>query len=104
MVRERLRHGFPGILILVVLVLSLAIPVLLFILGGLSMERENTVAAFFFLIGVPLSIALWILMLKGFFMVAPNEAKVMQLFGDYVGTAKITGLRWANPLFKKRKI
>jgi len=28
----------------------------------------------------------------------------MQLFGDYVGTAKVTGLRWANPFFKKRKI
>ena len=34
----------------------------------------------------------------------PNEAKVLQLFGDYVGTAKTTGLRWANPFFKKRKI
>jgi hypothetical protein len=28
----------------------------------------------------------------------------MQLFGDYVGTAKIAGLRYANPLYKKRKL
>ena len=49
-------------------------------------------------------IPLWIFVLKGFFMVAPNEAKVLQLFGDYVGTAKITGLRWANPFYSKRKI
>jgi len=47
---------------------------------------------------------LWFVMLKGFFMVAPNEAKVMQLFGDYVGTAKTAGLRYANPLYKKRKL
>ncbi len=37
-------------------------------------------------------------------MVAPNEAKVLQLFGDYVGTAKLPGLRWANPFFNKTKI
>ena len=47
---------------------------------------------------------LWIFVLKGFFMVAPNEAKVLQLFGDYVGTAKVPGLRWANPFFNKKKI
>ncbi|WP_185235239.1 SPFH domain-containing protein [Teredinibacter franksiae] len=40
----------------------------------------------------------------GFFMVAPNEARVMQLFGRYVGTEKLTGLRWANPLYMKRKV
>ncbi|MCZ6826146.1 MAG: SPFH domain-containing protein [Gammaproteobacteria bacterium] len=33
----------------------------------------------------------------GFFMVHPNEAKVLQLFGKYVGTIHNPGLRWANP-------
>lgn len=37
----------------------------------------------------------------GLFMVAPNQAKVLQLFGDYVGTVKAPGLRWANPLYSK---
>jgi regulator of protease activity HflC (stomatin/prohibitin superfamily) len=45
-----------------------------------------------------------ILGLKGFFMVAPNEAKVLQLFGNYVGTARATGLRWTNPFYKKTRI
>ncbi len=35
----------------------------------------------------------------GLFMVNPNESKVMQLFGKYVGTVKEPGLRWANPLY-----
>jgi regulator of protease activity HflC (stomatin/prohibitin superfamily) len=48
--------------------------------------------------------ALWLFLLNGFFMVAPNEAKVLQLFGNYVGTAKEPGLRWTNPFFKKTKI
>ena len=40
----------------------------------------------------------------GFFMVHPNEAKVLQLFGKYVGTAKDPGLRWANPLYAKQPV
>ncbi len=40
----------------------------------------------------------------GLFMVHPNEAKVLQLFGRYVGTAKEPGLRWANPLYSKRAV
>lgn len=45
-----------------------------------------------------------IFLLAGFFMVAPNEARVLQLFGDYVGTAREPGLRWANPFYSKRKV
>jgi regulator of protease activity HflC (stomatin/prohibitin superfamily) len=41
---------------------------------------------------------------KGLFIVNPNEAKVLQLFGKYAGTAKEQGLWWANPFYTKRKI
>ena len=40
----------------------------------------------------------------GLFMVNPNQAKVLQLFGRYAGTAKTQGLNWANPFFTKRPI
>jgi hypothetical protein len=43
-------------------------------------------------------------LLTGLFVVNPNEAKVLQLFGQYVGTAKAPGLRFANPLYRKRTI
>jgi regulator of protease activity HflC (stomatin/prohibitin superfamily) len=43
-------------------------------------------------------------LLGGLFIVNPNEAKVMQLFGAYAGTAKTAGLSWANPFYMKRKI
>lgn len=42
--------------------------------------------------------------LFGFFMVAPNEGVVLQLFGDYRGTARNAGLRYANPFYAKRKV
>jgi regulator of protease activity HflC (stomatin/prohibitin superfamily) len=45
-----------------------------------------------------------IIMLCGLFMVNPNEGRVLQLFGKYVGTAKMEGLRWANPFYAKRRI
>jgi len=40
----------------------------------------------------------------GLFTVAPNEGKVLQLFGRYVGTVRDPGWKWANPLYTKRKI
>lgn len=51
-------------------------------------------------VGILLSIVVLICW-AGFFMVHPNEAKVLQLFGKYVGTARDPGLRWANPFFSK---
>ncbi|MCZ6915510.1 MAG: SPFH domain-containing protein [Gemmatimonadetes bacterium] len=40
----------------------------------------------------------------GFFMVDPNEARVLQLFGKYVGTARLPGLRYANPFYGKKRL
>jgi regulator of protease activity HflC (stomatin/prohibitin superfamily) len=40
----------------------------------------------------------------GLFMVHPNEAKVLQLFGKYVGTAHEPGLKWANPFYAKTSV
>jgi regulator of protease activity HflC (stomatin/prohibitin superfamily) len=45
-----------------------------------------------------------IFVLAGLMNIAPNEARVLQLFGKYVGTAKENGLRWANPFYTKTKI
>jgi regulator of protease activity HflC (stomatin/prohibitin superfamily) len=42
--------------------------------------------------------------LAGLFTVAPNEGRVLQLFGAYRGTAKEEGLRWANPFYSKKRI
>ena len=101
MIREQLRHGFPGIPVLVVAVAALGGIVWLFVSSVETPDREANVGGVFLAI---ILIPAWIFLMKGFFMVAPNEAKVLQLFGDYVGTAKTAGLRYANPLYKKRKL
>jgi regulator of protease activity HflC (stomatin/prohibitin superfamily) len=42
--------------------------------------------------------------MAGFYMVEPNQAAVLSLFGKYMGTVKETGLRWNNPFYTARKI
>lgn len=42
--------------------------------------------------------------LGGLFAVQPNQAKVLTLFGKYVGTVRTAGLWWANPFFVKKAI
>jgi regulator of protease activity HflC (stomatin/prohibitin superfamily) len=36
--------------------------------------------------------------------VAPGEARVVQLFGRYLGTIRETGLGWVNPFARRRKL
>src|SRR5215510_14896030 len=93
MVRERLRHGSPGLLVLPFVLVAILVPISLWIIGGVTIQSGNRAGAWF-LVGAVLSLIAWIVSLRGFFKVGPNEAKVMQLFGAYAGTAKEPGLRW----------
>jgi len=53
---------------------------------------------------IVLVIAATVVGLCGLFTVGPNDAKVLQLFGDYRGTVREPGLRWVNPFYTKRRI
>ena len=55
------------------------------------------------LIGVPATL-LFFICLPGFFIVEPNKAMVLLLFGDYKGTVKASGFFWVNPFMTKKKI
>jgi len=55
-------------------------------------------------IGLGVLTLLDLLLFAGLFVVNPNEGRVLQLFGDYAGTVKTPGLRWANPLYTKKRI
>jgi regulator of protease activity HflC (stomatin/prohibitin superfamily) len=56
-----------------------------------------------FILGVIL-LFLSIICLPGFFIVEPNKAVVMLLFGEYKGTVKAYGFFWVNPFMTKKKI
>jgi regulator of protease activity HflC (stomatin/prohibitin superfamily) len=51
-----------------------------------------------------LLIALGVFILVGLYMLQPREAAILTLFGAYIGTDRSEGLRWANPLYAKRRI
>ncbi len=55
------------------------------------------------LLGVLLIVAA-VLMFAGLYMQQPNEGRILTLFGQYTGTDRAEGLRWANPFAVKRRI
>ncbi len=93
-VTRKVLSGYPMIVILLVA----QIGSVLFII---SQTRNDTIGGL--IIGIFASIVV-ALMWVGFFMVHPNEAKVLQLFGKYVGTVRESGLRWANPFYAKKPV
>ncbi|MBD3161448.1 MAG: SPFH domain-containing protein [Candidatus Eisenbacteria bacterium] len=57
--------------------------------------------------GVVLSLVVFLIDLflwAGLFAVNPNEARVVQLFGRYIGSERRTGLRYANPFTTRKKV
>ena len=40
----------------------------------------------------------------GFYMLQPNQAAAITLFGDYKGSDRMTGLRWVLPWLMRRKV
>ncbi|MCC6806003.1 MAG: SPFH domain-containing protein [Deltaproteobacteria bacterium] len=96
-ITERDHKSLSGIgMLLVLLALLPAATVTLFALDG---QRDPPFIVIYWLL-----VAFDIFMLTGLFSVSPNEARILQLFGDYVGTVKRPGLQWANPLYKKTRI
>jgi regulator of protease activity HflC (stomatin/prohibitin superfamily) len=97
MIQERERSAASGLLMLLALLAVLGLAGWR-VFEALSQSDAVTAVAWLFvdLVGA--------VMLAGLFMVNPNEGRVLQLFGDYRGTVKEPGLRWANPFFSKHAI
>ena len=97
MIRERAYNGMPGLPVLLVILLAIAASFWMLIMN----IREESAPEIIF---AAVAIAVLAFLSAGLFMVNPNEGKVLQLFGEYKGTAKKEGLRWANPFLTKKKV
>ena len=97
MIRERQRSAVSGWLMLPVLLvlLLMGVRLMFFALGARS---------FVGMLAAALLEAATLTCLAGFFVVNPNEGRVLQLFGAYKGTVRTPGLRWASPFFTKKYI
>ncbi|GIX36163.1 MAG: hypothetical protein KatS3mg126_1942 [Lysobacteraceae bacterium] len=78
------------------------IPLLLVLLGLAAAEVWAMSSLRLLVLVVPFVATL--VCFGGFYMVEPNQAAVLTLFGRYVGTVKETGLRWNNPFYSARKV
>jgi regulator of protease activity HflC (stomatin/prohibitin superfamily) len=97
MIRERENAALPGLPILIGAVVLILGSIYQFIQG----VREPSATT---LLGSALAFLAGIVLAVGLFVVNPNEGKVLQFFGSYAGTVKRPGLRWANPLYTKKRI
>lgn len=50
------------------------------------------------------SCVIWFVMLFGFIINGPNQSRVVQLFGNYVGTIKETGFFYGNPFYWRTRV
>jgi regulator of protease activity HflC (stomatin/prohibitin superfamily) len=97
MIREQVRKAPSGYLMLVVLAVAQ--------LGlAYAIYRAAVAISIGGIIAAALATVLVAICWAGFFMVHPNEAKVLQLFGKYVGTVHEPGLKWANPFYSKTAV
>jgi regulator of protease activity HflC (stomatin/prohibitin superfamily) len=95
---ERSADTYSGYLMLVLLVLVIAFQA--FSIYNLA----NDVTGALPIVGVIAGALLLILILPGFYMLQPNQAAAITMFGSYKGTDRSTGLRWTWPWMMKKKV
>ncbi len=86
----------PGIPMLVGGVLGLILAAAIFVVGVVAAPALVILAVLVLLVAL--------VVLIGLYMLQPNKGAVLTLFGDYRGTDRTSGLRWANPLYRKQKV
>ncbi len=97
MLRETDARPTPGIPIALLLVATFIGGLWIAMMGGRAQSVVIAVS------GVLLS-TLVLMCTPGLFSVAPNEGKVLTLFGNYKGTAKAPGLWFTNPFMTKTAV
>ncbi len=97
MFREREIKPLSGVFMLITLVVLNLVLVALFV-GAIRAGQG------FWAVTWSLVWAADVVCLMGLFVVNPNEAKVVQLFGSYVGTVREPGFKWVNPFSTRVKV
>jgi regulator of protease activity HflC (stomatin/prohibitin superfamily) len=97
MVREREARALPGAIMMVLLV-ALTIGSVFGVIRT-AVAGWDAQSWFWTVVLVVSAVSL-----AGLFVVNPNEAKVLVLFGSYAGTAKRAGFHWAHPFNLRRRV
>ena len=100
---EFIHNPASGWVYLFLTILDIVLALLSFVGAAVINPASGGVTALFAILGIVLALV-FILLCKGFFMLSPNQACVLNLFGEYKGSVKETGLFWVNPFYTKRKL
>ena len=103
MIRERVKSTLSGWVMVPAMLAGFAICLWGFVGQVILIENETGGSAAIMALCV-LGVLTLLVCIKGYFIVNPNEAKVLTLFGKYSGSVKSDGFHWANPLLTKRHI
>ena len=95
--RENAARSFNGYLMLLLMVLSMG----WFAWSMVSVIGGGPDADF---VGMVASIAVFLFVSIGFYMIQPNQGVALTLFGAYKGTDRNEGLRWIWPWMGKAKV
>ncbi len=95
-------RALPGWLGLMIALVLMGLSIWLFV-AGLPLDVWEEPSPFLLVTGSVLFVASLIL-LNGLFVVQPNQARVLILFGRYLGTVKSDGWYFVNPLASKKQI
>jgi len=95
---ERRADTFNGYAMLIALLVVIAFQ------AFAVLNLANDSAGWLPVLGVIVGPILLILIVPGFYMLQPNQAVAITLFGDYRGTDRVTGLRWTWPWMGKKKL
>ncbi len=97
MIKERLSRPIPGLMMIGLVLATLAGVIWLFV-TGIRTDRPGPV------IVATVGFVAAVLAAVGIFVVNPNEAKVLTLFGRYAGSVKEAGIWFANPFAVKKPV
>ena len=100
--RERSAWSTSGYLILLAFLALLALTIWRIIAFAGSNPDDS--AVFGFVVPTGLSAVALVVLSSGFYMIQPNQAAAITLFGSYRGSDRNTGLRWVWPWMGKTKI
>ncbi len=100
--RERSAWNTSGYLILLAFLALLALTIWRIIAFAGSNPDDS--AVFGFVVPTGLSAVALVVLSSGFYMIQPNQAAAITLFGSYRGSDRNTGLRWVWPWMGKTKI
>lgn len=100
---ERAAKGQNGYIMLLVL-LAVAVIGFLIVSNGIPADGSSKGTKLIFVASLVGSILALTLVSAGFYMIQPNQAAVITLFGAYSGTDRTEGLRWVWPWMMRKKI